>query len=231
MDKNEKYIHIDQDGNIWRMYSYIPSDDPGLIKQTEYYEIGKGLGKLHTILKTCKNIKNIRTTSHLHDLSYYYKEYLKQSKEYDKRIRALDMSISDNIDKFLEIRVSADSIIHGDAKIGNMILRDGKVAGFIDLDTIMTGSVYDDIADCVRSCCLDSEGNIEKHALLPLIKGYEEISGNGLTLDINHIEQIIKKNCFMLGLRYYTDYLSGKGYFSQDYPGQTLDKAGKLLLR
>ena len=226
------YFLTDLSGKIWRMYKYIPSDDPDKIKETDYLEIGKGLGKLHSILKTCKSIKKIRTTTHLHDLPYHYKEYLKQNEEYDRRVRDLDIFIGDNINRFLEITVPADNIIHGDAKIGNMIFRDGKVDGFIDLDTIMKGSVYDDIADCVRSCCLDCEGNIERHALSSILRGYEEGSGIEFTKDIIDLVRMnIEKNCFMLGLRYYTDYLSGNGYFSEDYPGQTLYKARKLLLR
>ena len=94
-----------------------------------------------------------------------------------------------------------------DAKIGNMIIRNGKVAGFIDLDTIMTGSVFDDIADCVRSCCLNDEGNIENTEFMDLIRGYEQTSGTVFTLSQKDlIRKNIEKNRFLLGLRYYTAY-------------------------
>ena len=229
--KDGTYFHIDHSGNIWRMYKYIPSDDPVIFKETGQYETGRGLRKLHSILKTCKNIENIGTTSHLHDLSYHYGEYLKLNEECDKRLKALDIYIRDNIDRFLDITVPADNIIHGDAKVGNMIFRDGKVVGFIDLDTIMIGSVYDDLADCARSCCLNKDGDIDNNAFFKFIKGYEEESDFEFSKDIiNLVRMNIEKNCFMLGLRYYTDYLSGKRYFSEEYPGQTLSKARKLLL-
>ena len=229
-DNEDRYFHCDLNGNIWRMYRYIPSDDAEY-RNVDKYEIGRGLWKLHFILKSCAGIKSIRTVSHLHDLSYYYKEYLYQNEKTVKRISDIDKVIKNNIDKYIKIKVPAGSIIHGDAKMSNMIIREGRVAGFIDLDTIMAGSLYDDIADCVRSCCMDNEGNMINHSFDSFIKGYEDASGSGFTQDsMNLIINNIEKNRFMLGLRYYIDYLSGKGYFSEEYPGQTLNKATKLLL-
>lgn len=229
-DKEGSYFHRDVFGNLCRMYRYIPSDEIN-DEKADRYEIGRGLGKLHSILRTCKDIKNIKTTAHLHDLSHHYREYLDQNDNETERIGEIDTRIKDDIDKYLEMTVTGGSIIHGDAKIGNMIIRNGKVAGFIDLDTIMTGSVFDDIADCVRSCCLNDEGNIENTEFMDLIRGYEETSGTLFTLSQKDlIRKNIEKNRFLLGLRYYTDYLSGSGYFSEEYPGQTLKKARKLLL-
>ena len=229
-DREDSYFHSDSFGNLCRMYRYIPSDEIN-VEKADRYEIGRGLGKLHSILRTCKDIKNIKATAHLHDLSHHYREYLDQNENERERIGEIDTRIKDDIDKYLEMTVPGGSLIHGDAKIGNMIIRDGRVAGFIDLDTIMTGSVFDDIADCVRSCCLNDEGNIENTEFMDLIKGYEETSGTVFTLSQKDlIRKNIEKNRFLLGLRYYTDYLSGRGYFSEEYSGQTLKKARKLLL-
>lgn len=230
IDKNGEYFHMDGDGNIWRMYRYLPSDDHKSEKW-DYYEIGKGLGRLHSILENSKNIKNMETTAYLHDLSYHYRIYIEQNDSKKERISELDKEIGNCYGYFSKIVVPGGNIIHGDAKVANMILREGKVCGFIDLDTIMKGSVYDDIADCARSCCIDDAGKTDTDALEKLIKGYEEGIGRMFSSDkISLISDNIRKNRFMLGLRYYTDYLSGKGYFSEEYPGQTLKKACKLLL-
>ncbi|MBR3735299.1 MAG: hypothetical protein IKN07_05420, partial [Lachnospiraceae bacterium] len=40
---------------------------------------------------------------------------------------------------------------------------------------------------------------------------------------------IVDKICFELGLRYYTDHLSGSNYFAEQQPGQNLQKAKKWL--
>jgi hypothetical protein len=229
-DTEGEYLHRDSNGNIWRMYRYLRSDDPEVMRKRDHFKIGKGLGILHNILKNCKDVWNIPATEHLHDLSYHYNEYLKVDPEQD-RINEIDDLIKENINRFLNIKVPAGGIIHGDSKVTNMIIREGKVEGFIDLDTIMNGSVYDDISDCARSCCVDDLGKTDTKAFEKLIQGYEEGFGTSFSNDeASLISENITKNRFMLGLRYYTDYLSGKGYFSEEYPGQTLKKACKLLL-
>ncbi|MCR4755612.1 MAG: phosphotransferase [Lachnospiraceae bacterium] len=229
-NRNGDYFQRDNEGNIFRMYRYIPSDEPGKIDTVNKYEIGKGLGKMHRILSKCRDIGNIESIAHLHDLSFHYNEYLKQNKINTGRIKEIDDRINDTIESMLKITVPSDDIVHADAGIKNMIVKDGRVAGFIDLDTIMTGSVYDDIADCARSCCTDEKGQTYVPALEDLIKGYEDGSGIGFSADkISLICENIIKHRFMLGLRYYTDHLSGRGYFNEEYPGQSLDKARTLF--
>ncbi len=233
-DRGGEYLHRDKGGDIVRMYRYIPTDDPGdpsADPVIDQYEAGKGLGILHLILKNCKGIENIGTTAHLHDLSYHYGEYLKQDGSAKERVKDLDVLISKRIEGMLDIGVPTDSVIHGDAKISNMIVRKGMAAGFIDTDTIMKGSVFDDIADCARSCCLKADNGLDEIAFDKLIKGYEEGFGIPLKRDeVKLAKENIAKNRFMLGLRYYTDHLSGSRYFSEEYPGQSLKKACKLLL-
>ena len=122
-------------------------------------------------------------------------------------------------------------MIHGDAKPDNMIFREGKVVGFIDLDTMMPGSVFNDIADGMRYCC-----ETEDHVFIPakagsLITGYCDGADAEITEDATGlIGHTYYRNRFMLGLRYYTDYLAGGTYFGCADPGATLAKASALLL-
>ena len=128
----------------------------------------------------------------------------------------------------MSVSVPCGYLIHGDAKRGNMICRDGRVAGFIDLDTLMPGSVFDDIADCIRSC--DSRNDADPMMIVHFIHGYEEGADTMFTPDaIALIGQNTVKHRFMLGLRYYTDYLSGNVYFKEEYPGQNLARARQLF--
>ena len=229
-DRKGRFFHRDKEGNVWRLYRFIPSDKPGkIISEEEISAIGAGLGKLHRILEGCPDIKNIETVSHLHDLEYHYRKFREQDTSVIKRVSELDAVIESRIDDMLKITVPERSNIHGDAKISNMLFEDGKVVGFIDLDTIMTGSVYNDIADCARSCCMDYDGNYDSGRIGHLTEGYEE--GYKAEFEQSFGQLLIKnmeRNRFMLGIRYYTDYLSQEGYFAQP-PEKNIEKALFLL--
>ncbi|MCR5357156.1 MAG: phosphotransferase [Lachnospiraceae bacterium] len=226
-DREGRFFHKDSDGNIWRLYRYIPSDDQhGACENT--YSIGKGLGKLHKVLRECTDIKTIGSTAHLHDLTYHYDKYRMQDSSVMERIEEIDRFILNNIESMLSITVPEGGVIHGDAKVGNMLFKGGEVIGFIDLDTLMHGSLYDDIADCMRSCCIDDRGDVDSDRATKLYCGYEDGSESRLSEDeISLIGRNLSRNRFMLGLRYYTDYLSGEGYFSGS-PAQKLEKVRAL---
>ena len=225
--RDSLFFHTDAGKKIWRLYRFIPGDDP---EPGEPFIAGAGLGKIHKILRACDSTGVKPIHPDLHDLKAYYDKYLAVD-DVQERESELDKVISDNIGKMLDITVPADAVIHGDAKISNMIMQEGKVIGFIDLDTLMPGSVYDDLADCVRSCCMRDNGEIDREAADKLLDGYETGAGMKLSSDMRKIaHKNVLKNRFMLGLRYYTDHLTGNRYFAESYPGQNLQKAKRLLL-
>ncbi|MBR5407141.1 MAG: aminoglycoside phosphotransferase family protein [Lachnospiraceae bacterium] len=229
--RNGSFFHTDNAGNIWRVYRYMPSDPvPVMSSRDGAFGIGRSLGKLHRILGKCTDIKTIETTKHLHDLEYHYGKFRMQDSSKTERVEELDHIISSKIDSMLHITVPAGKTIHGDAKVSNMIFEDGEAVGFIDLDTIMTGSVFDDIADCLRSCRAYEDGASEAEIITWFNMGYEE--GAGIVFSKDEAElalQNVSRNRFVLGIRYYTDYLSSEGYFTEEYPGQSLEKARRLL--
>ena len=231
-DRKGHFFHVDENGDLWRMYEYIPSDRPLESKSSDMniYEIGRGLGTLHRILRGCDDIRVVETTAHLHDLRYHYDRYLEASETDVARDAELDELIDLNIEYLLSLSVPRSYIIHGDAKVSNMIISDGKVRGFIDLDTIMPGSIFDDLADCARSCCLDREGHFDADKVVHLHRGYEEGYDAIFTPDaIDLLGRCLVRNRFMLGIRYYTDYLTGGNYFGRDRSGQNLERAREQL--
>ena len=89
----------------------------------------------------------------------------------------------------------------------------------------MPGLPAEDVADCIRSCCLRN-GAYDRDAAAILIDGYSSIN-NSLTSD--EIQSAFRKICFELGLRYYTDAISKEKKFKVHYPGYRLGKAKTLL--
>ncbi len=227
-DKEGQLFHRDKEGRVYRMYRYIYGDIPG---EADPYEAGAGLGKLHRLLNDLKSDEIKDVLPNLHDLSYYYDRYLEQNDSHINRDPQIDKLIDQNIRDMLRLSRPAGRVIHGDAKVSNMIMRNGKVVGFIDLDTMMWGSVFDDIADCIRSCCMKEDGGFDNDGLARLLSGYKE--GAGVTFaheDKELAKEAAMRSRFMVGLRYYTDYLAGGKYFREEYPGQDLDKARRLMV-
>lgn len=222
----------DEEGGIWRMYRYIPSDiTPEEAKEIDGQVIGEGLGKLHRILKKCEDLRPVGSGEALYDLFFHYRKYKEQDGSAMDRIEEIDRIIQADIESRLEIYPPGGNAIHGDAKVANMIFRGGKVAGFIDLDTVMRGSVFNDLADCVRSCCMDEEGKYDLQKVSYVRKGYEEGADTKFTESaVRLLDQVMARNRFMLGLRYYTDYLAQGTYFADMTPVQKLERARDLLI-
>ena len=242
-DKKGSFFGTDPSGGNWRMYKYLDGTvlDESVIASSEddhvkdiIYSYGQGLAKFHGILRNIKE-KPQAVYPDLHNLRKYYEEYLRI-----KNTGAINEIFRDyDIEKQLEYLVECHimqkssgnifSIVHGDPKLSNVLFRDGSVIGFLDMDTIMWGSLLDDIADAIRSCCIiDGKVSI----------GFMEIFMNGYTSDapknvVEHVDknlhEAFAKICTELALRYYTDEISGAGYFKEKYPGYRIKRTRELL--
>ncbi|MCR5120732.1 MAG: phosphotransferase [Lachnospiraceae bacterium] len=228
-----RYISTDANGDHWRTYPYICGDilEPPL-SQKLLYATGQGLARLHAVLQTFSD-KPWAVYPMLHDLKYYYKEYINVLVGGDIPDSERDPYIEDKIntwvDKLLDIELDRTAVIHGDAKLGNILFKNGQVLTFLDLDTIMQGSLLEDLADCIRSCCLVN-GHMDHLASKYLLEGYLSRSfGLISNEDMRKLPDVINKICFELGLRYYTDHISGKNKFKVAAPEDRLKKARMLM--
>ena len=239
-DKDGSFFRTDETGDHWRMYGFIPGDMKTVpMSENDLVACGEGLARLHSVLSLIEGIPQA-VYSHMHDLVYYYEEYCKQDQSEKMRVPELDQIIEAKIDGFLKLSYSKEDVVHGDAKLGNMIFSENnsqgrsRIKAFIDLDTLMVGSRLEDIADLIRSCCKNREED-EARVTQAILKGYQaaakELSGDIMLTkeETEFMPDIVDKICFELGLRYYTDHLSGSNYFSEQQPGQNLQKAKKWL--
>lgn len=224
-----KLFYKDKAGDCWRTYPLIEGQIlfPPLTKE-ELYACGQGLSKMHAILQTLSE-KPKPVYPMLHDLSHYYDRYLQiiRDETYfaDHREAEVEKFLHENIEDFLHLDSGRKAVIHGDPKLGNIVFQDGRVKTFIDLDTIMEGSLLEDLADCVRSCCL-TDGRLDQKAVQILLEGYLSSEDLGLTEgELRKLPDVIRKICFELGLRYYTDSIAHVKSFKEKYPGYLLEKA------
>ena len=191
---DEDLFVLDSDGARWRIYPLIEGDilSPPLSDEV-LFECGAGLARLHVILGNLDG-KPQELYPHLHDLEYYFEQYIKliyTKKTYNTRVERTfseyhDIDLENIIEKRIEELKNFESeqmkseiyksenhrtVIHGDTKLANIIFRDGKIFAFIDYDTIMTGSILDDLADCIRSCCIVN-GVFDRDTAEMIVKGY-----------------------------------------------------------
>ena len=221
------------DGNRapWRMYTYIKGDTlKSPYSKEQIRACGEGLSKLHFILSQIKEVPGSALPG-LHDTAAYYRDYLscREDAQKSRRDSALEAVIDDRAGRMTSLKLPENAVIHGDARIGNMLFKDGRVIAMIDLDTIMWGPRILDIADCIRSCCIN-EGRPDQELVKTLVSAYRD-AGYMLIGDDEWkiLPQALELICFELGLRYYTDHLRGNVYFAEDCPGRNLQKAGWLL--
>ncbi|MBP5660235.1 MAG: phosphotransferase [Lachnospiraceae bacterium] len=225
------FFFMDKEGQNWRMYGYLEGDVLiAPLSEEQCYACGYGLGRLHKVLSDLPD-KPLAVYPHLHDIGYYYEQYL--SALHDKHLcegsrdEDIEETIRRMIRKITSESESVKSVIHGDAKISNILFQNGKVAGFLDWDTFMTGSVNEEIADCIRSCCV-SDNTLDKAAFRALINGYRDAFGAGEDL-ADKAAVSFEKICFELALRYYTDAISAEKHFKEKYPGYRVTRAKELI--
>ena len=229
---NGEYFRTDGGGVRWRMYPYIEGEvlRTPLTKE-QLYACGQGLSRVHRILKDLLGTPQA-VYPILHDLKYFYNCYRELLAGGDimeeNRDTAVEEQLEERLGAFLSWAPANDiAVIHGDAKLSNMLFRDGQVTGMLDLDTIMLGSVTEELADCIRSCCENRSG-FDREAAVILAEGYR--SGDAaIPLELSHLPQAFDKIHLELALRYYTDALSKEKHFKEQYPGYRLTRVRELL--
>jgi Ser/Thr protein kinase RdoA (MazF antagonist) len=244
-DEAGEYFHTDECGERWRMYPYIEGEvlSTPLTKE-QLFACGQGLARVHRILKELPGAPQA-VYPILHDLRYYYDRYLELLSSGDimeeNRDSAVEAKLTERLGAFLSVRSDCPennpgegvtpngiapendiAIIHGDAKLSNMLFRNGQVVGMLDLDTVMDGSVTEELADCIRSCCVN-RGTFDREAADILADGYRGGAA------ISHLPQAFNKIHLELALRYYTDALSKEKHFKERYPGYRLERVRELL--
>ena len=243
------YFVTDNDGDRWRMYPAIEGEvltNP--LSEAELYECGRGLAKMHEILSSV-SAKPDAVYPHLHDLEFYYEkykglisdagtsesgrnpepEYGRDSEPEYGRNPELEILIDKRYMEIPYYKAQCTDVIHGDAKLANILFRDGEVVAFIDFDTIMMGSCFEDVADLIRSCCISEEG-FDSSAAVKIAEGYLSIAtAYDSEAFIQRVKDSFNKICFELGLRYYIDALSGENIFTDKYQGYRLHNAERLI--
>ena len=238
--------------DYWRVMEYI--DDTHSFDILEgnkmAYQTGIGLAKFH---RTCSDIdlqKLKNTIKDFHNTKRYIDKFNVIIKDYNFlrfddnviiRVQNLIYSLSNHIiyiESLLESLKSLSiqpSLIHGDPKLSNFLfdIRYKYVVSLIDLDTVSSGYLLTDLADCIRSICNiagEDPVNIENvcfdiNSCNNFLKGYFSIPNKNGDYYFRLLLEFIYLIIVELTIRFLSDFLQSNSYFQIKYQTHNLYRA------
>jgi len=222
------FLSEDENGNHWRIYPYIPGEVPEPPLTGEILRAcGQAIGRLHNAFRRMPG-KPEAVYPMLHDLAWYYREYTELLQGpgllREKRDPEMEARIKDGASRYLKLKLDRSSVVHGDTKLANFLFEGGSLSAVIDMDTVMEGSVLEDLADCIRSAW-SIQGRADRALADALLQGYTAVAEEPVADGLHIIPEVIDKIYFEIALRYYTDYISERKRFRENYTGYRLEKA------
>ena len=238
--------------DFWRAMVYI--DDTYTLNNLEdkimAYQTGLGLSKFHISCSDLDFKKLESSIKNFHNTKYYINQYFLNLKEYNffkldhevnKRLQNLISSLSnhvlyvESILRSLEEKSIDLSVIHGDPKLSNFLfdIKSKYVVSLIDLDTVSSGCLPNDLADCIRSICNiagEDPDNIENVSFDVdycnyFLKGYFSTSNKNGDYGFGLLLEFIYLIIVELIIRFLNDFLQSNRYFKVKYQTHNLYRA------
>ncbi|MBS1849151.1 MAG: phosphotransferase [Actinobacteria bacterium] len=129
------------------------------------------------------------------------------------------------------------SVAHNDAKLANFLFRDDRAICLVDLDTVMEGAAYFDVADLIRSGTSKADEDDPEAAahgaraelVDAILDSYTRARSS--TTPRENLEVATLCVVYEQALRFATDHVLGDAYYRTTRPRQNLDRArGQLVL-
>lgn len=233
-------FYQDGHGEIWRALQYL--DDTvsheviGDIGQAE--QVGFALGRFHRLTSSLPAGRLHDTLPGFHVAPVYLRHYLqlleKTTSDSDEARFCRDFianrqTLADVLEDAKRRGLLVERIIHGDPKLNNFLFGkdSGRIVGLIDLDTVKPGLVHYDIGDCLRSSChVEKTDEFDLAVCEAVLTHYLDEAGVFFSEpDYRYLYPAIRLIPFELGLRFFSDHLSGNVYFKVCEPEQNLHRA------
>jgi len=236
----------DSEGGYWRMTSYIDNATSidTLQSSQQARRVGIALGCFHATLADMDVSALFDTLPGFHVTPRYLESYdaaaagFAPASDAEGSCAAMieeGRAAAGVLQQALASGVLRLRVMHGDPKMNNFLFSaDGDtVLSLIDLDTVKPGLYHYDIADCIRSACNPAGEDPARPGVefnmtycQSLLQGYMSMCGHGFTqAEIDLLPAAISLMPYELGLRFFTDHLTGNQYFKTAYAGHNLDRA------
>ena len=240
------------DSDFWRAMVYI--DDAFSMDCLEdkmmAFQTGIGLSKFHLICSYMDSSGLKNSINDFHNINLYINQYKINLNNYDfsklnfdvnKRVTNLILSMSNHIEYAASILRSLNkksidlNVIHGDPKLSNFLfdIKYKYVVSLIDLDTVSSGFLLTDLADCIRSICNlagEDPDNIEDvffdiNYCKYFLRGYFSIPNQKGNYCFGSLPEFIYLIILELTIRFLNDFLQSNKYFKIKYQTHNLYRA------
>ena len=136
-------------------------------------------------------------------------------------------------------------VVHNDAKIANVLFRDGRAVAVVDLDTVMVGTLLADLGELLRTGATSAAEDepdvasveLDHERIAAIVTGFlDGLGGLATPAELTALPYSGAWLATENGLRFLADHLDGDRYFGADRPEHNLDRAraqlrlGALLL-
>lgn len=238
----------DADGEIYRMYAFIPNSICLEQAQSDedFYQSAIAFGQFQNALADFP-ANSLHETIPLfhHTPNRYLLLHEAIQKDSHHRLNTVQNEVAFALEREKEASTMIDMqasgllplrVTHNDTKLNNVLFdeKTRKPLCVLDLDTVMPGLVGNDFGDSIRfgaSTALEDEVDLSKVSFsLQLYDAYTKgfLTACGDRLSIAEIETLplaAKLMTLECGVRFLTDYLSGDTYFPVERPNHNLDRA------
>ncbi len=242
---NNLAAYIDENTDHWRLLTYVANSRTlsALSSPKQATETGRMLGLFHLMIADIDPASLADPLPGFHVTPHYLQQYDSIStpllKPNDLESFCL-FSIENHRSCAPLLEEMKDKlrhqIIHGDPKVANFLFarNSEQVISLIDLDTVKPGLLLHDLGDCLRSCCNrlgeeadpPAETHFDRELFQAVLHGYTSVAAHlPGSLDQAYLVEAVKVISFELGLRFFTDYLTGNHYFKVRQPEQNLVRA------
>ena len=242
-----KAYYMDDEGEYWRIYYYIPdafcydqADTPELFAAS-----GLAFGNFQRLLADYPAETLHETIEKFHDTRARFARFLEvveadpcgRAAFVQKEIQFV-LDHEDVANVFAKMQDAGGlplRVTHNDTKLNNIMMdkKTGKGICVIDLDTVMPGLAMNDFGDSIRfgaSTAEEDERDLSKVSCdMEYFQAYAEafIRGCGGKLtekEISLLPMGAKVMTFECGMRFLTDYLEGDVYFKIHRENHNLDR-------
>ncbi|MFT5762578.1 MAG: thiamine kinase-like enzyme [Polaribacter sp.] len=244
--KDRTFFYEDKEGNLWNTSIFIEDSITHLKAENTQiaFEAGKATGEFLELTKDIDITKINTILEDFHSVTVRYHQFKKAlrnaSEEKINQSKKLIRFIEEHIEEMQEIDKAIEQhnlplrLTHNDTKISNILFsKENKALCLIDTDTVMPGVLHFDYGDAIRALCNtanEDEIDITKidfnfEFFKSYTQGFFQESKSATQQEINLLPISIKIFPFIMGLRFFTDYLNNNIYFKTTYQNHNLDRA------
>jgi thiamine kinase-like enzyme len=248
--KNKLFFYCDMDGNYWRIYYFLHSNNYDLLQtEQQAFECGKAFGRFQAMLADMDAKLLAESIPNFHNIEMRLDNFDKAIQEdILNRVKEVEYEIAflcERMDAMKEILMLGKAgriplrIIHNDTKLNNVLLdKNDHEQCVIDLDTVMPGYVAYDFGDAIRTIintAAEDEKDLGKINLnIPFFKAYAEgyFKEAAIFLTDMEIESLLKGVLLIpyeQTVRFLTDYIEGDTYYKIHFPEHNLQRTRAQL--